>query len=87
MTMADRPLGPRQLELLRGLANPCALVVPDPVSRSLVKRGLLAADPDGSFAHITPAGLRALADAADDGRVQLFRRTGVIHDACPEVSR
>ena len=73
--MADHPLGARQIELLRGLANPCALVVPDNISRSLVKRGLLAAEPDGSFAHITPAGLRALADAADSGRVQLFRKT------------
>lgn len=49
-----------------------ALVCPSPVSRSLVARGLMAAEPDGSFAHITPAGLRALADAADRGEVQLF---------------
>ena len=47
------------------------LVVPDKMTYSLVKRGLMefcAADRDG-FAHITPLGLRVLADEIDAGRV------------------
>jgi len=68
-----RPLGAKQRNLLRMLANPAnAAVVADAVSASLVRRGLLAAEPDGSFAHVTAAGLRALADEIDAGRVELF---------------
>lgn len=68
-----RPLGKNQLQLLQGLASlRAALVVPNKVSQSLVSRGLLAAQPDGSFAHLTPAGLRLLADEIDAGRVQMF---------------
>lgn len=67
---AIRPLGKRQRVLLAKLGGIwMCLVVGDALSASLVRRGLLAATPDGSFAHITPAGLRALADELDAGRL------------------
>lgn len=69
-----RPLGKRQLRLLSVLGTPgTALIVPCKVSESLVRRGYAAsaaADSDG-FVHITAAGLRALADEADAGRLAL----------------
>lgn len=71
--MTDRPrLGPRQLAMLRAVGTTAAVVVPDRLSRRLVELGLMTAEPDGSFARNTPAGLRALADAAEAGRVTLF---------------
>jgi hypothetical protein len=65
-------LGPRQLAMLRAVGTTCAVVVPDRLSRRLCELGLMTAEADGSFARITPAGLRALADAAEAGRVTLF---------------
>lgn len=60
-------LGKEQLRLLCGCASPySALVLPDKVSRSLVKRGLFRENTGGSSC-ITPAGLRALADAMENG--------------------
>lgn len=71
--MAERPLGKRQLDLLTKLGGvTMAVVVGCKISQSLVRRGLLAAEPDGSFAHITAAGLRALAAEIDAGRAPLF---------------
>jgi len=71
--MAERPMGTRQRELLSKLAGvSMALVVGDKLSRSLVQRGLLAAEADGSWAHITPAGLRAVADEIEAGQVEMF---------------
>jgi hypothetical protein len=71
-----RPLGKRQLEKLLGLASPSMLlVVGDAVSKSLVKRGLLAAavpDRPDAWHRITPAGLRALADAYESGLLDQF---------------
>lgn len=71
-----RPLGKLQLEKLMGLSSPSMLlVVGDAVSSSLVKRGLLApAVPDrpDAWHRITPAGLRALADAFEAGRLDQF---------------
>ena len=68
-----RPLGKLQRERLMGLASPSLLlVVGDAVSASLIKRGLLApAVPDRPEAwhRITPAGLRALADEFQAGRL------------------
>ena len=67
-------LGIRQLELLRGIGTTGALVVGNKTSRRLCALGLMKAHGrDGSFAAITPAGLRALADAAEAGRIELFR--------------
>ena len=66
-------LGKLQLELLRGVGTNSALVVPCAKSRRLCELGLMRAHGnDGAFAAITPDGLRALADADDDGRVKLF---------------
>lgn len=64
-------LGIRQLKRLRALGTQYALVVPDKTSLRLVELGLCKAEPDGSFASITTAGLRALADAVDAGRIEL----------------
>jgi hypothetical protein len=72
--MTDR-LGKNQLHLLGFLGRAgCALVVASPTSLTLTKRGLLAEASPGGCVHITPAGLRALADAAEAGRVQLAPR-------------
>ena len=64
-------LGRNQLDLLLKLGPTMALVVPSKTSRRLTELGLLAAEEDGSFARITPAGLRALADAADAGKIAI----------------
>lgn len=66
-------LGTRQLELLRAAATMRAVIVPDKRTRRLCELGLMTAVyEDGSFSHATPDGLRALADAADAGRIKLF---------------
>lgn len=65
-------LGTRQLETLRAVGTTAAIVVPDSITRRLCALGLMASEASGSFAHITPAGLRALADAVDAGRISLF---------------
>jgi hypothetical protein len=66
-------LGRRQREVLARLGGvTMALVVGDKMSASLVRRGLLIAEPDGSFARITAAGLRVLADELEAGRVAAF---------------
>ncbi|HYD66113.1 hypothetical protein [Azospirillum sp.] len=64
------------MERLLGLASPSMLlVVGDAVSKSLVKRGLLKPRlrnrPD-AWHGITPAGLRALADAYEAGKLKQF---------------
>lgn len=67
-------LGKNQIDLLRGIGTHGALVVPNRMSRRLCDLGLLRSDSsDGSFAYITSAGLRALADAVDDGKIELFK--------------
>lgn len=68
--MTELPLGKNQRDLLGKMAGiHMALVVGDALSASLVRRGLLAAEPDGSFARITPAGLRAVAAEMETGRL------------------
>ena len=64
-------LGNKQLQKLRTLGPSLCQIVGDDVCRSLAKRGLLASDSeDGeAFYHITPDGMRALADAIDDGKL------------------
>jgi hypothetical protein len=68
-------LGKHQLELLRNLGATSAVVAPDKTTRRLCALGLMHAHggKDGSFAAITPAGLRALADAVDAGKIRLFK--------------
>lgn len=73
-----RPLGKHQLERLMALASPSRLmVVGDKVSASLVKRGLLSeylpGRPD-AWHRITPAGMRALADAFEAGHLDQFMK-------------
>ena len=68
-----RPLGSKQRELLGALASPARLlIVGNTVAESLTRRGLLA--PQGnkgdSFYQITPAGMRALADEWEAGRLE-----------------
>jgi hypothetical protein len=73
MAERSRPLGKHQRGLLANLAGVwMGLMAGDKLSAGLVRRGLLAAEPDGSWAHITPAGLRAVADEIDAGRVEMF---------------
>lgn len=64
-------LGKHQLRLLRVLAGGCFQIVPDKVSRSLIAKGLAVAWSGDAFVGVTPAGLRALADAADSGQLDL----------------
>lgn len=68
-------LGKHQLSLLRNLGTTAAVVAPDAMTRRLCELGLMKAHggKDGSFAAITPAGLRVLADAVEAGKIELFR--------------
>jgi hypothetical protein len=64
-------IGAKQLEILIILATPDrAMIVPGKTERGLIQRGLLKVEDNGGFARITPAGLRALADAMEAGRVE-----------------
>lgn len=64
-------LGKKQRETLAALASPgLAMIVPDKVATSLVKKGLLRTGESGGFACITPKGLRLLADELESGRVE-----------------
>lgn len=64
-------LGQKQLETLAALGSPgMAMVVPDKVTLSLVKHGLLRVTESNSFACITPAGLRRLADELEAGHIE-----------------
>jgi hypothetical protein len=65
-------LGKNQLSLLRAVGITAAVVVPSAATKRLCELGLMkSVDTDGSFAD-TPNGLRAIADAADAGQVELF---------------
>ena len=71
------PLGREQLQRLMGMSSPAMLLVvaDDRVSKSLAKRGLTApkfpAEPH-AWHRITPAGMRALADAYEAGLLEQF---------------
>jgi hypothetical protein len=73
-----KPLGKLQLERLLGLASPSMLlVVGDAISESLVKRGLLKPrlpNRPHAWHGITPAGMRALADAYQAGQLKQFMK-------------
>lgn len=62
-------LGYRQRDFLARFVAGRAIVVSDPLTRRLTSRGLLAANEDGDMMTITAAGLRAVADEIDAGRV------------------
>lgn len=82
-----RPLGKLQLRLLMGLSSPSMMmVVGDGVSTSLVKRGLLRPnypDTPEAFHRITPAGMRALADAYEAGQLAQFMKPLKRHGPAP----
>ena len=72
-------LGKHQLCLLASMASPFnLLIVKDKIAMSLVRRGLLEPrdfpkrDDDDAFFGITPAGLRAVADALQSGQLEQF---------------
>lgn len=75
-------LGALQLERLFALANPSMYLIvgDDRLSQSLVRRGLLrpkSRKHPRAMLHITPSGLRALADAYERGdlkRLMKWRR-------------
>lgn len=82
---------PKRLPGRAQLASLCRLPVnvvgltPFATERSLIRSGLLRQDENGAYC-ITPAGLRALADALDAGKIEdgltLFaRRKGQANDA------
>ena len=66
-----RRVGKRELAKLLILGTRFAQVVPDRITRRLVAKGLCDADDDGAFCTVSPNGLRAIADAADAGRIDL----------------
>jgi len=66
-------LGRKQLELLKSVGCSFSVIVADKLTRSLCERGLMKEGVPGGFVRITPNGLRALADAADQGRITLFK--------------
>lgn len=66
-------LGAKQLDFLAGMAGTQkAVIVGDKLIRSLQDRGLMVAlgKERNSFFTITPAGLRAVADALDSGALK-----------------
>jgi len=65
------PLGKNQLATLRTLGPSLCCIVGGKEHRSLAKRGLIQAlsDDGDAFFVITPDGLRALADAWDNGKL------------------
>lgn len=65
-------LGKKQLGLLRSMCCGLAVIVPDKMTRRLCARGLMHEAQPGAFVFVTADGLRALADAADRGEVDLF---------------
>lgn len=66
-------IGPDQLRYLIMCGSPTVYgFVTDRMTRAMVKRGLIAPPPGSTgsgVVRITAAGLRALADAMEDGRV------------------
>ena len=65
-------LGIRQLEALKAAGTDSAYISPTKITKRLCDRGLMQADDEGGWAHCTPDGLRALADAVNAGRIELF---------------
>ncbi|MEL7090226.1 MAG: hypothetical protein AAFN94_00690 [Pseudomonadota bacterium] len=65
-------LGIRRLELLRTLSSRLVLLIGDQRTARLAELGLVESAADGHFVRITAAGLRAVADAADAGRLPVF---------------
>ena len=80
-------LGPHQLALLMAMTgHGASLLTPDAVAWSLYERGLLCHGPDGGLC-ITADGLRALADAIDDGRAAAVEKRMAADDAARRKKR
>ena len=62
-------VGPKQRDLLARMCVGRAVVVGDALTRSLCRRGLMKAHRGDDVVTVTAAGLRALADEMDAGRV------------------
>lgn len=63
-------LGNKQRQLLAALGSPSmVLLIGDSVSASLARRGLVREDELRGSCCITPAGMRALADELESGRI------------------
>ena len=73
-----RPLGKEQLRIMLAMGSPSMLLVTPPgrSEKALVKRGLLSRTKGGAH-RITPAGMRALADAFEAGKLEQFMRKAV----------
>lgn len=66
-------LGKLQIRMLLSVGTDAAMINPSATTRRLCELGLMKSHgQNGSFAAITPNGLRALADMADAGIVDLF---------------
>ena len=65
-------LGIQQLKTLRPLSTRLVMVVGNARTARLCQLGLCESLPDGHMVRITAAGLRAVADAADAGRLPVF---------------
>jgi len=70
-TKAHSRLGKEQLRLLRATGTNMFLIVADKRTRRLCELGLMAEARPDSFVYVTANGLRAIADAADRGQIEL----------------
>jgi hypothetical protein len=67
-------LGKNQLKLLMAMGSPSMLLMTPCTgeAKSLERRGLVASYRGGGATRITPAGMRALADAYEAGQLEQF---------------
>jgi hypothetical protein len=75
-----RPLGSKQLALLRSLTCGFTVVVADDLTRSLCNRGLMKEATPGAFVSVTAEGFRAIADAIDRGLIPIPATPGADND-------
>jgi hypothetical protein len=73
----NRPLGKRQLATLENLGPSRVPVCVATEHRALIARGLLDDGGKGSFPCLTPAGLRAFADAIESGALRPIRERAI----------
>lgn len=77
-----RPLGSRQISALLRLASPeMVQIVPDRITRSLVKRGDVELLANDAWARITPQGLRSLAELHERRKLDEF----IPHELTPTI--
>lgn len=78
-------LGKEQLRTLRACGTNMFMIVPSKTARRLCELGLMAEARPGSFAYVTANGLRAVADAADRGAIELGKLDRA--DSVPQPNR